>query len=59
MVDQSLAVYTSDDKDDKCTAVLNFSKNTVKVTTKDFETSCGMHALGSMDDIYKNKVSLT
>ncbi len=53
MVDAHRAAYTSDDENDMCVVLLNFSNNQLTVTTKDCSIYCGLHAEGSMDGRYK------
>jgi hypothetical protein len=57
LIDKNRAAYTSNDKTDKCVAVLNFSNDGLKVTTKDCDGACGLNAAGSMDGAYKKKAS--
>ncbi|MBF0283721.1 MAG: pilin [Magnetococcales bacterium] len=54
MVDDHRAAWTPDDKS-SCVLLLNFTGGSVKVTTKDCASQCGMNAIGSMDGIYKRK----
>lgn len=55
LVDEHRAVWTSEDNEDKCVVLLNFSGNTLKVTTKDCHGYCGVDAAGSLDGIYTKK----
>ncbi len=57
LIDKNRAAYTSNDNTDKCVTVLTFSKNGLKVTTKDCDSYCGLNAAGSMDGAYKKKAS--
>lgn len=57
MIDAKSAAYTSDDKSDKCVAILNFAGSGLKVTTKDCDGYCGINAGGSMDGVYKKKIA--
>ena len=51
-VDANRFAFTSNDNDDNCTVVFNFSKaGTVTITSKDCRASCGNHA--GFDGTYK------
>lgn len=44
MTDATRAAYSSDDKANKCAAVLSFDGSILKVTTKDCDWFCGAGA---------------
>ncbi|MBD9398155.1 hypothetical protein [Pseudomonas sp. PDM11] len=54
MIDDSRAVYTSNDPEDKCTVLLTLTGDALNVTTQFCESYCGVGAIGSMDGSYKN-----
>ncbi|MBA4348675.1 MAG: hypothetical protein C0415_01615 [Thermodesulfovibrio sp.] len=51
-VDSNRAAFKGEQN---CVVVLRFEKNKLKVTTKDCDGYCGMHAVGSMDGTYIKK----
>ena len=55
VVDGNRAAWTSEDKTETCVVLLTFTPTSVKVTTKDCDSYCGMNAVGSMDGVYKRK----
>ena len=55
MVDATRAAFTTQDRNDKCVAVLNFANSGLKVTTKGCESYCGAGAAGAMDGSYTPK----
>jgi hypothetical protein len=57
MIDANRAIYTPEEKSNKCVVVLNFKGGVLKVTTKDCDEYCGLNAAGSMDGSYQKKTS--
>ena len=55
MIDANRAVWSSNDRSNKCTVLFNFTSGHLKLTTKDCDSYCGMNAIGSMDGTYKLK----
>lgn len=57
IIDDSRALYTSSDPEEKCTVLLTIGEDTLKVTTKSCDSYCGQNAIGSMDGLYRSSIA--